>query len=106
MHFKYVLFVLKEKLSRKSLAFLNTNRTWIERFSDDERKIFFDTIFQLLEYKNKKTLTDYKKNFKYELNRIIFSSKGISKENKELMINIIKNLFSTYLMLLFGKKKY
>lgn len=98
--------ILKERLSKKSRAFSESNRNWIESFSDEERKIFFDTIFDLLEYRNNHSFLELKNNWKDEADRIIKSSKEISEENKKLMIDITKNMFSSYVKLLFSKKKY
>ena len=98
--------ILKDKLSKKSLAFSESNRKWIENFTDDERKIFFDTIFDLLEYKNNRSFIELKNNWKDEATRIIKNSKDITEENKKLMIDITKNMFYTYIKLLFEKKRY
>jgi len=99
-------FISKEKLSKKSLAFSESNRNWLESFSDEERRIFFNTIFDLLEFKENKSFLDLKNNWKNEANRILKESKQISKEHKELMSEIIRNMFRCYIKLLFSKKKY
>lgn len=96
--------LLKDKLSKKSIAFSESNRKWIETFTDNERKIFFETIFNLLEYNDKRSFNEIRKNWKGELTRIINSSKQISEEHKKLMMEIAKNLVATYFSLLFNKK--
>lgn len=99
-------FVYKEKLSKKSWAFSESNRQWIEKFSVEERKLFFDTLFNLLEYNENRSILELKTNFKDEASRIIKNSKDISKEHKKMMIDITKNLFRMYIKLLFSKKRY
>lgn len=97
-------FVYKDKLTKKSLAFAESNRQWIENFNDEERKIFFDTIFNLLEVSETRSFLELKNNWKNEATRIIKNSKEISEEHKQLMIEITKNMFMEYLKLLFNKK--
>ena len=99
-------FILKKKLSRKSLAFLKANRRWIENFKDEERKIFFDTIFDLFENSEIESFLDFKNDWRNKLSKLIKNNKNISNENKLLMIEVIKNMFFTYMKLLFEKKKY
>lgn len=99
-------FIFKDKLSKKSLAFSESNRSWVESFSEEEKKLFFDTLFGLLEYNESRSILELKNNFKDEASRIIKNSKEISEEHKKLMIDITKNMFSTYIKLLFSKKRY
>ena len=97
--------VLKDKLSKKSQAFSESNRKWIESFSDEERKLFFDTLFDLLEYNDNRSFIELKNYWRNEASRIIKSSKDIDAEHKKLMIDITKNMFSTYIKLLFNRKR-
>lgn len=94
---------LKEKLSKKSLIFSETNRKWIESFTDEERKLFFNNLFALLEYDETRSFMEFKTNWKNEIVRIIKNSREISKEHKKLMIDIIGNMFTIYMKLLFNK---
>ena len=97
-------FIFKDKLTKRSVAFSESNKQWMESFSSEERRIFFETLFELFESNKIKKLSDLKKNSREKISKIIDSSSKITKENKELMKSIIKSMISLYLRLLFDRK--
>ena len=67
--------------------------------------MFFESIFSLFEDNEIVSILELKKNFKNKVSEIIDSSSKITYENKQLMKKIIKNMISSYLRLLFNRKK-
>ena len=97
-------FIYEEKLAKKSIAFADSNKAWIDSFSNEERQVFFETVFDLFENNEIGSFLELKKNSKEKISKIIDSSAKISKEHKELMKSIIKSLISLYLKILFDRK--
>jgi hypothetical protein len=97
-------FLYKENLNKKSLVFKESNRAWIDSFSNEERRIFFETLFDLFESNDIDSFLELKKNSKEKIINIIDSSTKISDENKKLMKTIIKSMISIYMKLLFDRK--
>jgi len=98
-------FVYKDNLTKKSQVFSKSNKEWIEDFTNEEKKIFFENIFALFEDNQIVSILELRKNFKNKVTKIIDSSNKISLENKQVMKKIIKNMISSYLGLLFNRKK-
>ena len=97
-------FLYEEKLAKKSVAFAESNKAWIDSFTNEERQVFFETVFDLFENNDIDSFLELKKNSKEKITKIIDSSAKISKEHKELMKSIIKSLISLYLKILFDRK--
>ena len=98
-------FIYKDSLTKNSQAFSLSNKEWLENFSNEEKKMFFESIFSLFEDNEIVSILELKKNFKNKVSEIIDSSSKITYENKQLMKKIIKNMISSYLRLLFDRKK-
>lgn len=76
---------------------------WLENTTPEQRKIFVDTIFELLYSTGSTTLSDLTHNLSSNLLKIMKKYNQISKEDKKVLMQMIK-LMAGYYFLISSKK--
>lgn len=97
--------VYSAQLTNTSEKINNTLSNWLENTTNEQRKIFFDTIFDLFYSTEAKTFGEMSKHMTTNL-PIIYKRYGeISEEDKKILTDMIKLFAKTSLQELFGKQE-
>ena len=90
-------------LTNSSEALNKTVINWLENTTVDQRKLFFDTIFDLFYSTEAKTFIEMSKNLTTNLPIIYKRYEEISAEDKKVAIDMTKQVMRIYFKELFGK---
>ena len=86
---------VKDELTNSSEFIDKTITSWLKEVSPEQRGEFFDTLFDILNKTEAKTLSELGKN-KLETAKILLESyKNIDNENKELVSKTLSVLFQS-----------
>lgn len=85
-------FVYLDELSSKSKYINKTLNSWLSKISDEKRKQFIDTLFDILNSTKSETITDIASNWKTNLPIILDSIKNIDAEEKALIMELFRQL--------------
>lgn len=97
--------VYEKKLTKESEIMNIAVTTWLEKTTDEQRKIFFDTIFDLLYSTEANTFGDISNNISKSLSAIHKKYSKVSKEDKQMIINVVKIFIKSYFKQFIPKKK-
>lgn len=86
----------EKKLTNASEIMNITVTTWLDNTTDEQRKIFFDTIFELLYSTEANTFGEISNNLSKSLAAIHKKYSQISKEDKQMITNVVKIFVKTY----------
>lgn len=86
-------FVVSEERSTYSEIADMALRTWINSLDGDERLLFVDTLFDLLECTDATTLTGFNSNKLKAASGVIKTIKNMSEEQRNGMMKIVGTLF-------------
>ena len=89
-----------EKNTEISEDINQTITNWLETTTNEQRKIFFDSVFELLYSTNSNSFLELSKNLSTNLPIILKKYGEISKEEKELISNMLKGLVTNYLKII------
>ena len=70
---------------------------WLETTKPEQRKIFIDTVFELFYSTDANTFGEISKNFSTNIPKMLKKYEQISKEDKKIITNMIKIIFSLYI---------
>ena len=70
---------------------------WLEITTTEQRRIFIDTIFELLYSTNSNTFIEMSKNITASISKILKKYGEISQNDKEIMTNMLKTFLSLYI---------
>ena len=87
-------FVYLDNLSNKSKYINKTLNTWLSQISDEKRKQFIDSIFNILNSTNSETITDIALNWKVNFPIILDALKNMDPEEKVLIMELFGQLAS------------
>ena len=97
--------IYSAKLTNTSEAINKTVTNWLENTTNEQRKIFFDTIFDLFYSTEAKTFGEMSKHLSTNL-PIIYKRYGeISEEDKKMLTEMVKLFVATYFKELFVREK-
>ena len=83
-------FVIADKLTRSGNVINKTISGWLDEFSDDERQIFVDTLFGILEAPDKPTLREISSPSSYAA--IIRAMRSLTPEQQKVMREAMKKI--------------
>ena len=75
----------------------NTFDVWIETTTPEQRKIFFESVFELLYGTEYETFSDIYKNLSVSIPKILKKYKNLTPEDRKITTHMIKILATTYL---------
>lgn len=70
---------------------------WLETTKPEQRKIFIDTVFEVFYSTDANTFGEISKNFSTNIPKMLKKYGQISKEDKKVITNMIKIIFSLYI---------
>ncbi|MGN0506513.1 MAG: DUF2974 domain-containing protein [Lachnospiraceae bacterium] len=85
-------FVTEESLSEASRLLRITIRNWLKTLEKEEREQFVDTLFQVLEMTQAKTVDDLTAEWHKAANAIIKSFNGLDKQTKLMLAKTVRAL--------------
>ncbi len=77
---------------------------WLETTKPEQRKIFIDTVFELFYSTDANTFGEISKNFSTNIPKMLKKYEQISKEDKKIITNMIKIIFSLYIKIVKEKE--
>ncbi len=83
-------------LSRFSKVYNEGFSKWLDNYNDEQKKLFVESVFEILEQNNIKTLLQFRKNYKLIFN-LIKSTKNINPVVKEMAKDLLKVISKTNL---------
>lgn len=86
-----------EKVSYNSKYTSDTLHNWLKELSDSERKLFIETLFNILEATHNKNFIDISQNWKKNIPIILNSIKNIDDKVKTMLLKLIKELWVLYI---------
>jgi hypothetical protein len=86
-------FVTLPGLTKQTVAFHKTFNAWIESIPMENRKVFVDTFFKVLEVTDAKTNTELEANWLKNAGKIIKALNSIDKETRDQVLGVIDLLF-------------
>ena len=97
--------VYEKKLTNASEIMNVAVTTWLNNTTEEQRKIFFDTIFELLYSTEANTFGEISENL--SRNMIIIHKKysKVSKEDRQMITNVIKIFIKSYFKQIIPAKK-
>ena len=78
---------------------------WLEETTNEQRKIVIDAVFELFYSTESNTFGEMSKNFSKNLPIILKKYGEIAKEDKDIIINMIKLIVSTYISIFKEREK-
>lgn len=85
-------FVYVDELSSKSKYVNKTLNNWLSNISDEKRKQFIESLFEILNSTKCETITDIAANWKINLPIILDAIKHMKPEEKVLIMDLFKQL--------------
>ena len=97
--------IYEKKLTNASEIMNVAVTAWLDNTTEEQRKIFFDTIFELLYSTEANTFGEISENL--SKNMIIIHKKysQVSKEDKQMIINVVKIFIKSYFKQIIPTKK-
>lgn len=95
--------IYSPELTNTSQAINKTISNWLENTSNEQRKIFIDTIFDLFYSTEANTFGEMSRNLSTNLPIIYKKYEAISQEDKKMLIDMTKLFAKTYFKELFSK---
>ena len=95
--------IYSAELTNTSEAINKTITNWLENTTNEQRKIFIDTVFDLFYSTEAKTFGEMSKNLSTNLPIIYKKYEQISSEDKKIATDITKLFVKTYFKELFSK---
>lgn len=89
--------IKSEKTTQNSENLNQTVTDWLESSTAEERKIFFDAIFELVYSTEADTFGDISKTFTTSIPKVLKKYQEISHENRKTITEMIKLFITTYL---------
>ena len=96
---------VKDELTNSSEFIDKTITNWLKEVSPEQRGEFFDTLFDILNTTEAKTLSELSKNKLETAKRLLESYKHIDDESKELLSKTLSVLFQSAKRSIIIKKK-
>ena len=90
-------FIYLKKISHSSQYTNETLHNWLSNLSNEERKLFIETLFNILESTNIKNFIEIFQNWKKSIPIILDSIKNMDDEVKSTIIELIKELSVLYI---------
>lgn len=97
--------VYEKKLTNASEIMNVAVTTWLDNTTDEQRKIFFDTIFELLYSTEANTFAEISENLSKNIMTIHKKYRKVSKEDKQMIVNVIKIFIKSYFKQVIPNKK-
>lgn len=88
--------IYEQKLTNASEIMNIAVTNWLDSTTDEQRKVFFDTIFDLLYSTNANTFAEISNNLSKSLPAIHKKYVQISKEDKQMIIKVVKVFIKSY----------
>ncbi|WP_455537928.1 DUF2974 domain-containing protein [Terrisporobacter sp.] len=85
-------FIYMDELSSKSKYVNKTLNNWLSQISDEKRKQFIDSLFEILNSTKSETITDIAINWKTNLPIILDTIKNMNPKEKALIIELFREL--------------
>ncbi len=92
-HMKAQGFVTKDGFDTGSIYFHTTFNTWLEGISKEQRELFVETLFQIIQATEARTNSELSENFFHNAHVIISAIKKLDKETAEEVVRIAGLLF-------------
>lgn len=89
-------FVVKERLKNGQVEFNDALNRWIGSLSDEQRRVFIDTLYQVMAASDAKDLSDFVENWKRSVNNVIFALGDIDTETKSLVWEVLRTLLESF----------
>ena len=97
--------IYSAELTNTSETMNKTITNWLENTTNDQRKMFVDTVFDLFYSTEAKTFGEMSKNISTNLPIIYKKYEEMPLEDKKMAIDMAKLFMRTYFKELFGKEK-
>ena len=88
--------IKSEGLTNASEIFSKTLTEWLESTTNEQRKIFFDGIFEVIYSTEADRFKDIQKNISANISKIYKTYKGISEEDRKTITDMIKLFLKDY----------
>lgn len=85
-------FCYAEKLATGSVNTHNTINQWLSTLSNDQRKLFIDTLYELVKSTNAKTLSDLTDDWLKGVGKFLAAAKDLDPETKKFIQNTFSEL--------------
>lgn len=95
--------IYSAELTNTSDTMNKTVTNWLESTTNDQRKIFFDTVFELFYSTEAQTFKEMSKHLSKNLPKIIKHYGEISSEDKKMITDMVKLFTITYVKELFSR---
>lgn len=89
--------IKSEKNTKESENFSQTVTDWLESTTNEQRKIFFDAIFELIYSTEANTLSDISSSLTTSLPKIFKKYQEIPHENRKIITEMIRTFITTYM---------
>lgn len=71
----------------------DTLNEWVQSLNDEQRRLFVDTLYQVVAASKTENLIDFSKDLKKSMNRMIAAAKEVDRETKRMLKKSVKQLF-------------
>ena len=95
----------EKKLTNASEMMNIAVTTWLDNTTEEQRKIFFDTIFELLYSTEANTFGEISENLSKNMVIIHKKYSKVSKEDKQMIMNVVKIFIKSYFRQIIPTKK-
>lgn len=86
-------FMFKESVGDKSLLLDRTISDWLSSLDDEKRKIFFDTLYNLVKQTNARTLEEFNSEKKKNSRIMLHAVKEVDNQTKKFVLKAFASLF-------------
>ena len=90
------VFVYCEELSHGSQILDHTIKSWLDGISTEQRELFIDSLYSILEATGAKTLSDLSLAKFKNINLVLKSFNALDESTKNMLVATVKQLTSTY----------
>ena len=89
-------FITGERIHRKAKFLNSTFREWVGNFTPEQRELFVDAIFDIVEATNvqqSESFIEWSENLKGNTSLILDTFKDIDPETRSFMLKVLRNIF-------------
>lgn len=97
--------ILSKENTKISEDIDDTLTEWLENTTVKQRKVFFDTVFDLLYATDAATFKEISNNLSQSIPKILIKYNEISNEDKKTIIVMIKKMFNAYINIISKRQK-
>ena len=94
-----------EKITNNSEEFNKTLVDWLENTTNEQRKVFIDTVFELFYSTEAESFGEIMQKFPISLSRILKKYQQLSEEDKKIMTDMVKIFLGSYVNVIKTREK-